>query len=245
MPPYDCQVSVDPDVDALDCTAESFCNIWFMITGVRVSPRALAVMAGLKTPSNRRVINIINTVNSRGLVLYSDCPTPINFTMDSYYAPLNAQESKTFPVHVDLVPPDINVSPINAELDWGLQFPVPTRHMVAIVAPAVPVTESIYFDSELGAALKKVADTTTSGKGPATVSYQTSIKILKGARMLVFFQVKGNPTWWILGDGEWVGFSDMPALTSYVHGRPYTLSPIQLDQAEFNKIPANPDVFKS
>ena len=235
LPPYDCQVSVNPVTDALDCLAESFCNIWFMITGVRVSPRALAVMARLDIPANRTVSHLLSVINARGLVLYENCPTPIDFSFDAYYTPLTSQESITFPVSVNLIPFDLNASPGWTEIQWGINSPgvYATDHMTA------QITDTQYFDSELGNPVKPL-----NYEG-ATIQYQTSIKITKGARMLVFFQVKGNPTWWILGDGEWVGFSDMTALTSYVHGRPYTLSPIQLDQVEFNKIPANPDVFKS
>jgi hypothetical protein len=65
----------------------------------------------------------------------------------------------------------------------------------------------------------------------------------KGKRMLVFFQVKGLPTVWNLMDGTWVGFSDPTAFNNYVSGRPYSV--IQLDQSEFSKLTANPDVFKS
>ncbi len=65
----------------------------------------------------------------------------------------------------------------------------------------------------------------------------------KGDRMLVFFQVKGVSTIWTLMDGAWVGFSDMTAFNNYVSGRQNVV--LQLDQIEFAKIKANPDVFKS
>jgi hypothetical protein len=61
--------------------------------------------------------------------------------------------------------------------------------------------------------------------------------------MLVFFQVKGNQTIWALMDSSWVGFSDPTAFNNYVAGRPYQV--LQLDQVEFAKVLANPDVFKS
>ncbi len=240
-PPYDTQNYNGND--ALDCVAESLCHIFFMITGIRVSPRALAVMAGLNNPINRNVQNVLNVANSRGLVLWENCPTPDSFTFASYYTPLTAQESKTFPINFQLVPPDINRSPLWTELAWGLNLPIPTRHMVALVSNALIPTQSIYFDSEVGAALKVVADTTTSGKGPACIVYQTSIILTKGVRMLVFFQVKGSPTIWALMDGEWVGFSDQIAFNNYIAGRPNVV--LELDQAEFAKLQANPDDFKN
>lgn len=242
-PPYDSQVSVSPHVDVLDCVAESLCHIYFMITGIRVSPRALAVMAHLETPSNRNVLHVLNVANQIGLVKWEDCPTPENFTWDSYYTPLTSAENKPFPVTFKLASPNIEISPLWTELAWGLNLPIPTRHMVAQVTVASNVVDSIYFDSETGAALKKIADTTTSGKGPAVIEYQTSIVITKGIKMLIFFQVKGNQTIWSLMDSAWVGFADMTAFNNYIGGRPYTI--IQLDQAEFSKIQANPDVFKS
>lgn len=62
-------------------------------------------------------------------------------------------------------------------------------------------------------------------------------------RMLIFFQVKGSTTIWSLMDGEWVGFADMPTFNKYIDGRPNVV--IALDQVEFAKVKANPDVFKS
>lgn len=62
-------------------------------------------------------------------------------------------------------------------------------------------------------------------------------------KMLVFFQVIGSSTVWLLADGQWVGFSDMPAFGKYVDGRPNTI--IQIGQTEFDKLKKNVDVFKS
>ncbi len=240
-PPYDTQNFNGND--ALDCVAESLCHIFFMITGIRVSPRALAVMARLDIPSNRTVVHVLSVANELGLVLWENCPTPESFTFASYYTPLTKQESQTFPVTFKLMAPDINISPLWTELAWGVQLPIPTRHMVAQVTAEDEIDESIYFDSEAGSALKLISETTTSGKGPAVVQYQTSITLTKGPKMLVFFQVKGNPTIWALMDSSWVGFSDITAFNNYVAGRPYQV--LQLDQVEFAKVLANPDVFKS
>lgn len=61
--------------------------------------------------------------------------------------------------------------------------------------------------------------------------------------MLVFFKVKGNATIWSLIDGEWVGFADQAKWISYINGRPH--QEIELDQAQFDKLKKNPDVFKA
>ena len=81
------------------------------------------------------------------------------------------------------------------------------------------------------------------GAGPGTIVYQTGIKVLKGVKMLVFFQVIGNPTKWTLMDGCWVGFSDETAFNNYIGGRPNVI--INIAAVEFQKLQANPDVFKS
>ncbi len=62
-------------------------------------------------------------------------------------------------------------------------------------------------------------------------------------RMLVFFQIKGDPTIWKEMDGEWLGFADLAAFNTYIDGRPNVI--IQVDQSEFNKLKKNPDLFKS
>ena len=135
-PPYDTQNFNGND--ALDCVAESLCHIFFMITGIRVSPRALAVMAHLEIPANRDVDYVLAVANSMGLVLWDYCPTPESFTFQSYYTPLTPLESITFPVTFKLMAPDINISPLWTELAWGLQLAIPTRHMVAQVTGLKP-----------------------------------------------------------------------------------------------------------
>lgn len=76
------------------------------------------------------------------------------------------------------------------------------------------------------------------------LTFNPWVIIPKGTvRMLVFFQVKGLPTIWALVDGEWCGFADMPAFTGYQFGRPFVI--VELDQAEFDKVKSNPEVFKS
>ncbi len=66
---------------------------------------------------------------------------------------------------------------------------------------------------------------------------------LKGNYVLIFFQVKGNPTLWSLIDGQWTGFSDPVAFTNYVNSRTYQV--LELDQVEFNKVQINKEVFKT
>lgn len=170
-PIYDSQYSAITHVDAQSCTAESFCHIFYMLTGIRVSPRALAVMAGLKDPNNRNVENILKTVNSLGLVPYDNCPTPDSFTMDSYYAPLQGIEKNAFPVQVKLIPVNLDISPIWTELEYGATLPIPTRHMVA------QINNTQYFDSEIGSPIKLLTQTTTLGAGPPQIVWQSSLII--------------------------------------------------------------------
>lgn len=73
--------------------------------------------------------------------------------------------------------------------------------------------------------------------------YWRQLASTQGDRMLVFFQVKGSKTVWALMDGEWVGYTDEKAWTSYIDSRPFSL--IQVDQVEFDKLHSNPDVFKT
>lgn len=177
-PYWDGQFSVVTHADALDCTAEAFCHIVYMLTRVRVSPRALAVDARLDILQNRTFAHVLTVVNKVGLVLYSDCPSPTNFTMQSYYAPLTASENKHFPVKASLLPPDLNVSPIWTQLQFGGNLAVPTEHCVALVyIDPVDINKDIYYDSEVGAPLKTIGQTTTMGAGPAQIMYKTSLSI--------------------------------------------------------------------
>lgn len=84
----------------------------------------------------------------------------------------------------------------------------------------------------------------TGVKNPGFFDYVDAEKYFAGKveRMLVFFQVKGQTTVWALMDGEWVGFSDPVAFNQYTDNRPSQI--LQLDQGEFNKLKASPDVFK-
>lgn len=236
-PPWDTQYCALTHTDVQSCEAESFCHIFYMITGIRISPRALAVMAHLEIAANRNCAHILDTVNSMGVVLWNNCPTPISFTMASYYTPLTAQESQAFPITAILIAADLNKSPLWTELEYGPNLAIPTRHMVA------QINDTQYFDSEAGAPIKEIAQTTTLGLGPPVIAYQISILITKGVRMLVFFQVIGEATIWSLMDGEWVGFADETAFSNYIAGRPNTV--IQLAQTEFAKLLSNSDVFKS
>ena len=163
VPPYDSQYSATTHTDVQDCTAESFCHIYYMLTGVRVSPRALAVMAHLEIMGNRNIEHVLAIANQFGLVPWEDCPTPDSFTMDSYYTPLTPAENKPFPISAKLISADLNKSPLWTELAWGLNLPVATRHMVA------QINGLQYFDSETGAPIKPL-----NYEG-AQVVYQTSI----------------------------------------------------------------------
>ena len=167
VPPYDSQYSALTHTDAQDCTAESLCHNYYIMTGVRVSPRALAVMAHLEDANNRNVTNVLATANKYGLVPWNFCPTPDSFTMESYYAPLTETENQPFPVDISLVPFDLNVSPGWTELEWGYDSPgvVATRHLVA------QINSTQYFDSEQGAPIKPL-----NYEG-ARVVWQSSLKI--------------------------------------------------------------------
>jgi len=232
-PLWDTQYCIITSYDALDCVAESFCHIFFMITGVRVSPRALAVMARLDLPENRNFQHVLDIANAMGLVRYENCPTPNSFTAATYYAPLTALESQTFPINVELIPFDLTKSPGWTVIQWGINSPgvYATNHAIA------ELENKQYFDSEQGNPIKPL-----NYEG-AIVNYRTSIKITKGVKMLVFFQVAGSPTIWSLMDGTWVGFADETAFNNYVGSRPNAVINISLQ--DFQKLQSNPDVFKS
>ena len=167
IPLYDTQFSVSTETDAQSCTCESFCNIFYMIHGVRISPRALAVMSGLQNTANRTCDNVLATANKRGVVLYENCPTPASFTMSSYYAPLTPQEILTMPIQAKLAPLNLDTSPIWCELQWGVASAgvIPARHMVA------QINGSQYFDSEPNGIIKPL-----NYEG-ATIQWQSSIII--------------------------------------------------------------------
>ena len=167
IPLYDTQFSTTTDCDVQDCVAESFCHIFYMVHGVRISPRALAVMSHLEIPANRNCGHVLATANSCGVVLYENCPTPDSFTMDSYYQPLTPQESLAMPIQAKLVPSNLDTSPLWTELQWGVASAgvIPERHMVA------QINGSQYFDSEPNGIIKPL-----NYEG-ATIQWQSSLII--------------------------------------------------------------------
>ena len=180
IPPWESQYSATTHTDAEDCIAESLCHIVYMLTGVRYSPRALALMSGT-TEAGNDVNDVLKFANTKGLIPYDLWPTPDSFTWDSYYAsiPANilAQAQK---LNITLIPADLTKSPIWTELEWGANLAIPTRHMVA------QINDTQYFDSEIGAPIKPL------NYENAIIAFQTSIKINNPP--MQFFQVTGEST---------------------------------------------------
>ncbi len=180
VPPYDSQYSATTHTDVQSCTAESLCHIFYMLTGTRVSPRALAVMAHLEDTENRNCTHVLAIANQFGLVPWDCCPTPDSFTMDSYYQPLTPAENQPFRVSIKLTAPDLDKSPLWTEIAWGMNLPVPTRHMVA------QINDTQYFDSEIGAPIKPL-----NYEG-ATVQYQTSLIITQMSEIRIVLSSDGK-----------------------------------------------------
>lgn len=60
---------------------------------------------------------------------------------------------------------------------------------------------------------------------------------------MIFFQVKGAPAIWQLTNEVWVGFADFAAFQRYTAG--FTTKVLEIDQAEFDKIPKSTEVLKT
>lgn len=143
-PIYDSQYSATTHTDAEDCVEESLCHIMYCLTGRRYSPRALAMLTQVN-PTGSTCDEAIIAANKYGLVPYELWPTPDTFTWESYYADIPKDVLDRADKYViTLVAPDLNVSPIWAQLN----FLNGTKHLVC------KVSDTEYFDSEQGAAIK-------------------------------------------------------------------------------------------
>jgi len=168
-PPYDSQYSATTHTDAQDCVEESFCHIAFMLTGKRYSPRALAYLTPV-VPTGSSVSLALMAVKKYGLIPYDLWPTPDSFTWESYYADIPASIiAQADFYNVKLLAPNLNVSPLWIEIEFGSNLPMPTRHMGA------QINKTQYFDSERGAPIKNISDTTLGGN--PIITYQTSISL--------------------------------------------------------------------
>jgi hypothetical protein len=113
-----------------------------MLTGKRYSPRLLGFEVDV-TPNGSNCLAAVQTAEGKGLVLYELWPTPDSFTWEQYYANPPSPLPRDF-YKIEIVRPDLNVSPIWTEL----LFLNGARHMVA------QINENQYFDSELGSPVK-------------------------------------------------------------------------------------------
>lgn len=165
LPPWSSQVAVKSRVDAQDCINEAFINAIYMLTGLDGSPRAGAKLSGT-TQTGNSVSNVVAAFNKYGIIPYPLWPSPADFDWGTYYENIPTSILKqAIRCHIELVPPNLDGSPILTELAWGLNLPIPTRHLVA------QINKTEYFDSELGSPVKPL-----NYEG-ATIVYQTSIKI--------------------------------------------------------------------
>lgn len=164
VPTYDSQYSATGHTDAEDCVEESLCHVMFCLTGRRYSPRALAMLTQV-TPSGSSVAEAIKTANFYGLIPYELWPTPDTFTWESYYQDIPADVlARADKYVISLVPADLNVSPLWTELEFNPKATLPgPYHMVC------QISDSQYFDSEIGAPIKPI-----DYEG-ATIAWQSSV----------------------------------------------------------------------
>src|ERR1051325_798610 len=118
-PPYfDSQHSGINDVDG--CVEKSLCNIVYMLTGFRVSSRALGYLLyrdGKLTTNGSSITDALAYANKYGLVAYDKWPTPDTFDWNSYYSPIPDNlllDAKFF--DLKLIDSDLNKSPIWRQL---------------------------------------------------------------------------------------------------------------------------------
>jgi hypothetical protein len=159
LPPWTSQYSVANRVDVMDCLAESFINIFYMVTGFDSSPRALAKIAHT-TPDGNSESNILDAVKSVGLIPYYLWPSPHDFQWSEYYSDIpTVVLEQSVGVKATKVAPDLNISPL-----WTiLRFPNGAQHGVC------QINETEYFDSEQGSPVKKLT------YGGAVVISQSSL----------------------------------------------------------------------
>ena len=168
LPPYLLQAAPGQETDC--CTTFSLANLVYLLTGFLPSMRALAIDAKLENPNNRNVQNVLAAANNIGLAAYSDCPLPDPLTVSSFFE-FDTSKLKKQKLNIQLVPPNLATSDIWTELEWGANLPVPTRHM----APMISATE--FVDSEPGGQIKDINKPSYFGASPATIVWQSSIKI--------------------------------------------------------------------
>jgi len=225
----------DNIVDFQDCTSESAVHCIesqeIAQTGQTVgySERALAKLSG-NTPQGNTAQNVLDAIQKYGLIpesLWSSVPSP-DMTWDDYYADI-PQDILSQGVKVDVamvLGANYSLSPV-----WTIMSIAGTEnHAVCALDPVNYIDSYSPYQKQFSSEDK--------------IFWQANLILNpKKKRMLVFFQVKGSATIWMLLDGQWVGFSDPTAFNNYVDGRPNVV--IELDQSEFAKLQANPDVFKS
>lgn len=197
------------------------------------SERALAKMSGTVytgqlSHRGNTVDRVFQTVKEYGLIPEALWPTDIvNYTADEFYKDIPPEIlSQAVKLNVDKIDggQNLSLSPLLVQLKNGLS------HLVEGLNTAQ------YFDTYKQFVKNYTSDDDIVWTGNLILNP-------KGKRMLVFFQVTGMLTVWTLMDGQWVGFADPTALNNYIGGRPYSV--IQVVETEFNKLKANPDVFKS
>lgn len=186
LPPYLLQSATGQESDC--CEAFSICNLVYMLTGFLPSMRALSIDADLMNPNNRTAGNVLTAANEIGLVAYSNCPLPVPFTVSSFFN-FDTSKLKKQKLNIQLVPANLNTSPIWTELEWGTNLPEPTRHM----APMISATE--FVDSEPGGQIKSIDKPSIFGASPATIVWQSSIKINNQPMITNAKLVKNGSEW--------------------------------------------------
>lgn len=192
LPPWTSQYSVPNRFDAMDCVAESFGNIVYMLTGFDSSPRALAKLSNT-TPSGNSQTQVLNAANKYGLIPYLDWQTPDYFDWGIYYdeIPSDVMLKAVF-LQAKIVPGNFDVSPL-----WTvLKFSNGAQHAV------MQLNKNQYFDSEQGDIVKPIDYAGAQIIG--SVSLQVTLTPMN--------LINDNGTFYIVGDKGKIGIADPVAL---------------------------------
>lgn len=164
LPPVDLQFSLANKVDMSDCIEESLRNGIFMVTGFFASARALATLSDVTINGSSATDALAAATRQYyGLVPNSLWPTPEQpFNWKQYYQPIPQSILEQYiPVSINLVPPDMNISPI-----WTvIRYPNGALHAV------MRVNSTQFCDSEPGGQLK------TFGAAGDVITWQSSFTI--------------------------------------------------------------------
>ncbi len=87
--------------------------------------------------------------------------------------------------------------------------------------------------------IKERLQNTISDALKVLVNYNT----INLGETMVFFQVKGSPAIWELGNEVWKGFADFAAFQRYTAG--FTVKILPIDQATFDMLPKSSEVLKT